>query len=224
MGVLNKLNKFVSKFLSSYLSTRVIFLLDMIVSMVASLVMLVVVDVFLYSGSFGWKVICFWMGMSFLFSFIFIWRLRTYQIIVRHMTLYEMALFALVSFSKVAATSILWGLVLNFSPLLYFMAIIDLFFTFGLFFIIRLIMLFVYNIIKSQRDNYLFRECGIRRFGENHKPRNFGFWVFFVCKLVLTILKALSTRLTVLKTLLRRLKQFKKLRIALLVVVAVTIK
>ena len=96
MGVLKKLNKYVSKFLSNYLSTRVIFLLDMIASLVASLVMLVVVDVFLYSGSFGWKTICFWLGMTSVFSFFFIWRLRTYQIIVRHMTLSEMALFAFV--------------------------------------------------------------------------------------------------------------------------------
>ena len=153
MGVLKKLNKYVSKFLSNYLSTRVIFLLDMIASLVASLVMLVVVDVFLYSGSFGWKTICFWLGMTSVFSFFFIWRLRTYRIIVRHMTLSEMALFAFVSFAKVAAASLVWGLVFRFSPLLFFMAIADFFFTFGLFFILRLSMLFVYNIFKSQRNS-----------------------------------------------------------------------
>ena len=153
MGVLKKLNKYVSKFLSNYLSTRVIFLLDMIASLVASLVMLVVVDVFLYSGSFGWKTICFWLGMTSVFSFFFIWRLRTYRIIVRHMTLSEMALFAFVSFAKVAAAGLVWGLVFRFSPLLFFMAIADFFFTFGLFFILRLSMLFVYNIFKSQRNS-----------------------------------------------------------------------
>lgn len=152
MGLLNKINRYVSRFLSSYLSTRVIFIFDMIMSLIASLVMLAVIDIFLYAGSFHWKLICYWMGLSFVFSFIFIWRFRTYRIIVRHMTLTEMALFALVAFSKVAATSLVFGLTFKFAPLLYFMAIADFFFTFGMFFILRLSMLYAYNIIKARKE------------------------------------------------------------------------
>ena len=152
MGILKKLNDYVSKFLSTYLDTGIIFLLDMIMSLMASLIMLGVVQVFLYTGTFHWKLVAFWMGLSFVFSFIFIWRLRTYRIIVRHMTITEMALFALVAFSKVAATSIVFGLTFRFAPLLYFMAVADFFFTFGMFFILRLSMLYAYNVIKARKD------------------------------------------------------------------------
>ena len=68
------------------------------------------------------------------------------------MTLTEMALFALVAFSKVAATSLVFGLTFRFNPLLYFMAIADFFFTFGMFFILRLSMLYAYNIIKARKE------------------------------------------------------------------------
>ena len=68
------------------------------------------------------------------------------------MTITEMALFALVAFSKVAATSIVFGLTFRFAPLLYFMAVADFFFTFGMFFILRLSMLYAYNVIKARKD------------------------------------------------------------------------
>ena len=153
MRVLKKLNKYVSRFLTNYLSTRIIFLFDMIMSLMSSLVMLAVTDIFLLSGSFHWKLIALWMGLSLVFSFAFILGFRTYRIIVRHMTLTEMAKFALVAFSKVAATSIAFGLIFKFAPLLYFMAVADFFFTFGMFFILRLAMLYAYNVIKMRRDN-----------------------------------------------------------------------
>ena len=153
MRPLKTINRYFSRFLSSYLSTRIIFLFDMIMSLVASLVMLAVVDIFLYAGSFHWKLICYWMGLSFAFSFLFIWRLRTYRIIVRHMTLKEMSLFALVAFSKVAAIALVFGLTFRFNPLLYFMTVADFFFTFGMFFILRLSMLYAYNIIRARRDH-----------------------------------------------------------------------
>ena len=152
MGILKSLNSYVSKFLSTYLNTSIIFMLDMIRSLMASLIMLGVVEVFLYTGTFHWKLVAFWMGLSFVFSFIFIWRLRTYRIIVRHMTITEMALFAFVAFSKVAATSVVFGLTFRFAPLLYFMAVADFFFTFGMFFILRLSMLYAYNFIKARKE------------------------------------------------------------------------
>lgn len=152
MGFLKNINRYVSRFLSRYVSTRIIFLFDMIMSLVASLVMLAVIDIFLYAGSFHWKLICYWMGLSFVFSFIFIWRLRTYRIIVRHMTLKEMSLFVLVAFLKVASIGLVFGLTFRFNPLLYFMTVADFFFTFGMFFILRLAMLYAYNIIKARKE------------------------------------------------------------------------
>ena len=153
MGIFNKAKRYASRFVSEYLSTRVIFVYDMLMSFAASLVMLTVVDMFLYAGSFHWKLIVYWLGLSFVFSFIAIWRLRTYRIIVRHMTLTEMARFALVALLKAFAVGLVFGLTFNFSPLLYVMAASDFFLTFGMFFILRLAMLYAYNMIKSQMEH-----------------------------------------------------------------------
>ena len=71
------------------------------------------------------------------------------------MTLKEMSLFALVAFSKVAAIAIVFGLTFRFNPLLYFMTVADFFFTFGMFFLLRLAMLYAYNVIKARKE---FRE------------------------------------------------------------------
>ena len=118
MNLLNPLNKYVSRFMSRYMSTRMVFLLDMVMSVAASLVMLALIDLFLYSGTFSWKLLAVWTGFATVFAFLFIWQLRTYRIIIRHMTLREMALFILVAGCKAVATGIAFGLMFSFAPLL----------------------------------------------------------------------------------------------------------
>ena len=138
--------------MSKYLSTRVVFLLDMIMSLSASLIMLALIDLFFYSGTFNWKLLAVWTAASVVFSFLFIWQLRTYRIIIRHMTLREMARFILVAGCKVIATGVVFGLIFSFAPLLYIMVMADFFLTFGMFFILRIAMLFVYNMMKVRMD------------------------------------------------------------------------
>ena len=138
--------------MSKYLSTRVVFLLDMIMSLSASLIMLALIDLFFYSGTFNWKLLAVWTAASVAFSFLFIWQLRTYRIIIRYMTLREMARFILVAGCKVIATGVVFGLIFSFAPLLYIMVIADFFLTFGMFFILRIAMLFVYNMMKVRMD------------------------------------------------------------------------
>ena len=152
MNLFNPLNKYVSRFMSRYMSTRMVFLLDMVMSVAASLVMLALIDLFLYSGTFSWKLLAVWTGFATVFSFLFIWQLRTYRIIIRHMTLREMALFILVAGCKVVATGIAFGLMFSFAPLLYIMVVADFFLTFGLFFLLRIAMLFVYNLVMVRMD------------------------------------------------------------------------
>lgn len=152
MKLFHKLNRYTAKFISKYVSTRVIFLLDMIMSLVASLAAVELVDIFLYTGTFHWKLICFWVGLSFISSFIFILLTRTYRVIIRHMTLKEMAMFVLLASCKIALMSILFGLKFSFSRLLAIFAITDFFLTFALFFLLRIVMLFTYSILKARQD------------------------------------------------------------------------
>ena len=152
MKLFKSINKFTASFISKYVSTRVIFLLDMIMSVVASFATVVLVDAFLYTGVFHWKLYAFWTGLSFIFSFLFIWLLRTYRIIVRHMTLKEMAMFIMVSFCKLAAMGLVYGFVFSFNKLLAIFAVTDFFLTFSLFFVLRIAMLFAYSILKARQD------------------------------------------------------------------------
>ena len=152
MKLFHKLNRYTAKFISKYVSTRVIFLLDMIMSLVASLAAVELVDIFLYTGTFHWKLICFWGGLSFISSFIFILLTRTNRVIIRHMTLKEMAMFVLLASCKIALMSILFGLKFSFSRLLAIFAITDFFLTFALFFLLRIVMLFTYSILKARQD------------------------------------------------------------------------
>lgn len=152
MKLFKSINKFTASFISKYVSTRIIFLLDMIMSVVASFATVVFVDAFLYLGDFHWKLYAFWTGLSFIFSFIFIWQLRTYRIIVRHMTLKEMAMFIMVSFSKLVAMGLVYGFVFSFNKLLAIFAVTDFFLTFSLFFVLRIAMLFAYSILKARQD------------------------------------------------------------------------
>lgn len=153
MNLIKSLNKYLSRYVSRYLSVRVTFLLDMIMSMAASFVMLAAVDLFLYSGNFSWKILGVWTVCSFVFSFLFIWIFRTYRIIIRHMTLREMGLFVLVAGCKAAATGLVFGLVFSFATLLLLMVLADFFLTFGMFFILRIAMIFSYNMVKRSLEN-----------------------------------------------------------------------
>ena len=89
-----------NKLLNRYLSTRIVFCLDMFVSLLASLVMLFLVNLITVKSLFALRPLGVWMGSAFLFSFIFIWALRTYRIIIRHMTIRALGRFVMVAFCK----------------------------------------------------------------------------------------------------------------------------
>ena len=148
MNIVKSLNKYFSRYVSHYLNVRVTFLLDMIMSVSASFIMLAFVDIFLYSGHFSLKILGFYTAASVFFSFIFIWLLRTYRIIIRHMTLREMSLFILVAGCKVAATGLVFGFVFSFATLLYIMLLADFFLTFVMFFALRIAMIIAYHLVK----------------------------------------------------------------------------
>ena len=152
MKLFNRINRFTSAFISKYVSTRVIFLFDMIMSVVASMATIALVDVFLYKGNFHWKLYAFWTGLSLIFSFIFIRLIRTYRIIVRHMTLKEMAMFIMVSFFKIAAMRLVYGLTFSFNRVLAIFSVVDFFLTFSLFLGLRIAMLFAYSLLKAKQD------------------------------------------------------------------------
>ena len=139
-----------NKLLNRYLSTRIVFCLDMFVSLLASLVMLFLVNFITVKSLFALRPLGVWMGSAFLFSFIFIWAIRTYRIIIRHMTIRALGRFVMVAFCKAMMTGFIFGMVFTYAKVLYLMMIADFFLTSAAFFILRFAMLVVYDFVKDR--------------------------------------------------------------------------
>ena len=153
-----RLNKALVKYVNKYLSTRLVFLLDLCLSFVASLLALVLVDMFIQDVDLiRLKAITIWIGASIVFSFLAIWLLRTYRIIIRHTTLKDLAKFGLVSLLKVLATAALFTLLMREMPMVYLVMLADFFLTFAFFFIMRVAMLMTYDAVKARMDHR--KEC-----------------------------------------------------------------
>ena len=153
-----KLNKTLVKYVNKYLSTRLVFFLDLCLSFVASLLALVLVDMFIPEVDLiRLKAITIWIGASFVFSFVSIWVLKTYRIIIRHTTLKDLAKFGLVSLFKVLATAGVFALLMREMPMVYLVMLADFFLTFAFFFIMRVAMLMAYDAVKERLDHR--KEC-----------------------------------------------------------------
>ena len=90
------------------------------------------------------------MTSSFLFSFVFIWCLRTYRIVIRHMAFKELGRFVLVALCKVMMVGFVFGVMNRFSSVLYVMMLADFFLTCAAFLVLRTAMLVVYDVVKTR--------------------------------------------------------------------------
>ena len=144
------ISKHLNQFLNRYLSTRIVFCIDMLVSMLASLLMLFLVNLITVKSLLTLKPLGVWMAGSFTFSFIFIWAIRTYRIIIRHMTIRALGRFVMVAFCKAIVTGFVFGMVFSFTKVLYLMIIADFFLTCAAFFFLRFAMVVVYDLVKDR--------------------------------------------------------------------------
>ena len=151
---MNKIFRRLTKYVNKYLNTRLVFFIDMCLSIIASLLALVLINVLVPQAELiTLKPISIWLGCSVLFSFIFIWLLRAYRIIIRHTTLRDLAKFAFVAFLKVVATGIVFGAILGQSDALYLVIVSDFFLTFAFFFVMRVAMFMAYDAVKGMMEH-----------------------------------------------------------------------
>ena len=149
---MGKLLKILNQYAGKYLNTRVVFLLDMVMSLAASLLAIVFVNLFVEKDLFDTLSAVYWLGASFVGSFFLIWALRTYRIIIRHMSLREFARFALLAFTKDLFIGFVYGLAIGFDIYLYTLLACDFFLTFGAFFFMRISMLIAYDVVKGKME------------------------------------------------------------------------
>jgi hypothetical protein len=79
-----------------------------------------------------------WLLVSFVFSFVFIWLLRTYRIIIRHSTIKELARFILVALAKELTSGVVYGFIFGYNQHVVMLMLVDFFLTFAFFFIVLL--------------------------------------------------------------------------------------
>ena len=151
---MNKIFRRLTKYVNKYLNTRLVFFIDMCLSVIASLLALVLINVLVPKAELiTLKPVAIWLGCSVLFSFIFIWVLRAYRIIIRHTTLKDLAKFAFVAFLKVMATGVIFGVMFGQTTALYLVMVSDFFLTFAFFFVMRVAMFIAYDAVKGMMEH-----------------------------------------------------------------------
>ena len=151
---MNKIFRRLTKYVNKYLNTRLVFFIDMCLSVIASLLALVLINVLVPKAELiTLKPVAIWLGCSVLFSFIFIWVLRAYRIIIRHTTLKDLAKFAFVAFLKVMATGVIFGVMIGQTTALYLVMVSDFFLTFAFFFVMRVAMFIAYDAVKGMMEH-----------------------------------------------------------------------
>ena len=138
---MNRLIKRLSKYVNKYLNTRFVFFIDMCLSLIASLLAVVLVNVLVPKADLvTFKSLSSWLGASAVFSFLFIWFLRAYRIIIRHTTLKDLAKFVFVALLKVLATGTVYGVMVGNTTSLYLVMVSDFFLTFAFFFVMKMLI------------------------------------------------------------------------------------
>lgn len=79
--------KMLKNYVTEYLSSRVIFVLDLCISFVSSLIILLILNFFASSDSYSGTFALWWLGSSLAISALVMVVLKTYNVIIRHMTL-----------------------------------------------------------------------------------------------------------------------------------------
>jgi len=148
-GLIKKLNKYVGR----YLNTRIVFGLDMLMSAAASLLTIVVINIFMNVDLLSNRSLMTWMAASLVSSFFLIWGLRTYRIIIRHMTVREFGRFIVVAFGKEVLVGLAYGMVVSHSLGLYILLLTDFFMTCAAFLLLRMAMLLAYDLVKGKMDS-----------------------------------------------------------------------
>ena len=146
--IIKKLNQYVSK----YISTRVIFAIDMLMSLLASLLAILLTKLFIPKDVVVAGPTVVWLASSFVASFFLIWSLRTYRIIIRHMTIREFGRFVLLSLFKVLVLGFIYGVVITADKSLSVLMVADFLFTFAAFFFLRMAMLLAYDYVKERME------------------------------------------------------------------------
>ena len=149
---MRRLFETLKKYLKKYVSTRAVFIMDVILSVVASLVALLLTCYISGNGIPSFTATLMTLCVSAASSALLIYAFKTYRIIIRHMTLRQLFRFATVALCE-GVIAFAMGVVAAVGIIdVIFMALADMFLSFTLFVMARVIMLVAYEAVKSRLE------------------------------------------------------------------------
>ena len=144
--------KFFHKYVNKYLSTKIVFVLDTLVSIFASLCALVFLNIFIDFDLITYKSVLSYLCIAFVVTVFLILILKTYRIIIRHSTLGQTGKLVVLAFLKSSILVAAYGGLYSFGNYIYFLLTIDFLFTIILFLLIRIAMIFVYEMVMAKAN------------------------------------------------------------------------
>ena len=139
-----------SKYVSEFLSPRIIFGIDLLLSVLASGLVLFCMTMFSGSLDLSGLFVAWWLGGSLVFSIVSMLVFRSYNVVVRHSTLRDLANFVFIFLTKVALMGILMWLVGMFSTYMLVALLYDMLLSVFLIICVRLLMVYMYDSIRSR--------------------------------------------------------------------------
>lgn len=149
---MKKLYQILNRYANKYMNTRIVFVFDVLMSILATFLSVLLVKILFVNDIFSTSVVLIWLSISTAVSAVLIWALKTYRIIIRHMSLIEFSYFILLSLFKCVALALIFIAIYGYSIGIYVLLVSDFFLTYGAFFALRIIMLVAYDFLKGKVD------------------------------------------------------------------------
>lgn len=142
--------------LDHYVSSRLILALDLLISVGASIISLLLASALLGREILTWRLVGWWLGSSWVFSWIAFVLLQTHKSIIRHATLRELARLGVAVFFKSIWIAILLasGAAGPVFPAIWGALLFDFLLTLSALIVMRVAMVVFYDLLKNSRQRH----------------------------------------------------------------------
>lgn len=141
-----------NKYFQQYLSTKVIFAIDLVLSVLASAVVMLSLAFFAKTGSDYYRGMfsLWWMTGSIVGTVVGMLVFKSYNVVVRHMTLPDIIHYILVLLVKVVVIGIVVGIAKKINSSIGIALVYDFLLSLFFWICVRLLMFFVYDLYKKK--------------------------------------------------------------------------
>ena len=141
---------FFTKYLTRYLSSKTIYLTDLITSVIASVGVLLLINFFASSDYYSGPFALWWLGGTIVISSLMMYVFRTFNIIIRHMTLADIRKYIVVILLSDILLGVLLAVFCTINATILFALFVKFLFTVLLLLGERFVMIEIYEIFKSR--------------------------------------------------------------------------